>query len=137
MRRALGRKRKVLRLQRRVGFEADEVAPVAQVKERGFSGANWTALQSILLEINRAEMFAIAAVLPLDLDRRTALAFEIDLAEEVAAVFTLNGTLPRSEKSSFVFGAKYSHVGSSLCRRVTVQVVLGTKHDMLMGEIRD
>jgi hypothetical protein len=81
-------------------------------------------------------VFAVATVLPLDLDGRSTLAFEIELAEEVAAVFTLNGTLPRSEKSSFVFRAEYSHFASSLQRRVTVQVVLGTKHDMLMGEIR-
>jgi hypothetical protein len=79
-------------------------------------------------------VFAIAAVLPLDLDRRPALAFKVDLAEEVAAVFTLNGTLPRSEKSSFVFGAEYSHFRSSLQRRVTVQVVPGSKHDMVGGE---
>ena len=130
MRRALGRERKVLGLQRSVGFEADDVALVAQVKERAFSGADRTALQIILVEINRAEVFAIAAVLPLDLDRRLALAFEVDLAEKVAAVFTLNGILPRSEESSFVFGAEYSHFRSSLQRRVTVQVVLGTKHDI-------
>jgi hypothetical protein len=78
-------------------------------------------------------VFAVATVLPLDLDWRSTLAFEIKLAEEVAAVFTLNGTLPRSEKSSFVFRAEYSHFASSLQRRVTVQVVLGTKHDMLCG----
>jgi hypothetical protein len=78
-------------------------------------------------------VFTVTTVLPLDLDWRSALAFEIELAEEVAAVFTLNGTLPRSEKSSFVFRAEYSHFASSLQRRVTVLVVPGTKHDMLFG----
>ena len=78
-------------------------------------------------------MFAVTTVLPLDLNWRSTLALEIKLAEEVAAVFTLDGTLPRGEKSSFVFRAEYSHFASSLQRRVTVQVVLGTKHDMLVG----
>src|SRR5215213_11762111 len=109
------------------------MATIAQVKKRAFSCADWAALQSILVKFNWAEVFTVATVLPLDLDWRFALAFEVDLAEEVAAVFTLNGTLPRSEKSSFVFGAEYSHFRSSLQRRVTVQVVLGTKHDMCWG----
>ena len=134
LRRALGRKREILRLQRRVGFKADDVAVLAQIKERAFPGTDWTALQGILVKINRAEVFAITAVLPLDLDRRPALALEVDLAEEVAAVFTLNGTLPRGEKSSFVFGAEYSHFRSSLQRRVTVQVVPCSKHDMVGGD---
>jgi hypothetical protein len=78
-------------------------------------------------------VFAVAAVLPLDLDWRLALTFEVDLAKQVTAIFTLDGILPRSEKSSFVFGAEYSHVRSSLQRRVTVQVVPGTQHVMLSG----
>ena len=78
-------------------------------------------------------MLAVAAILPLQFDRRLRLALEVDLAEKVTAVLTLNGTLARGEKSSFVFGAKYSHVASSLYRRVTVQVVLGTKHDIAVG----
>ena len=94
-------------------------------------------MQAVLIETDGTEVLAVTTVLPLEFDWRLRLAFEIDLAEKVTAVFTLNGTLARGEKSSFVFGAKYSHVGSSLCRRVTVQVVLGTKHDMLLGEIRD
>jgi hypothetical protein len=87
-------------------------------------------LQAVLVEIYRAEVFAIAAVLPLELDRGFSLTLEVDLAEQVAAILTLDGTLARSEKSSFVFGAKYSHFRSSLQRRVTVHVVLGTKHDI-------
>jgi len=86
-------------------------------------------LQAVLIEIHGAEVLAVAAILPLQFDRRLRLALKVDLAEKVTAIFTLDGTLARGEKSSFVFGAKYSHVASSLYRRVTVQVVLGTKHD--------
>jgi hypothetical protein len=90
-------------------------------------------LQTVLIEIYRAEVFAVAAVLPLDFSRGVDLTFEVNLAEQVAAIFTFNGILPRSEKSSFVFGAEYSHFRSSLQRRVTVQVVLGTKHVIAVG----
>ena len=76
-------------------------------------------------------MFAVAAVLPLELDGSVGLTLEVDLAEQVAAILTLDRTLARSEESSFVFGAKYSHFRSSLQRRVTVQVVLGAKHDIV------
>jgi hypothetical protein len=88
-------------------------------------------LQAVLIEIYWAEVFAIAAVLPLEFDRSVRLTFEIDLAEQVSAILTLDRTLARSEESSFVFGAKYSHFRSSLQRRVTVQVVLGAKHDIV------
>jgi len=82
-------------------------------------------LQAVLVEIYGAEVFAIAAVLPLEFDRSIGLTFEVDLAEQMAAIRTLDGTLARGEESSFVFGAKYSHFRSSLQRRVTVQVVPG------------
>jgi hypothetical protein len=88
-------------------------------------------LQAVLIEIYWAEVFAIAAVLPLEFDRSVRLTFEIDLAEQVSAILTLDGTLARSEESSFVFGAKYSHFRSSLQRRMTVQVVCGTKHEIV------
>jgi hypothetical protein len=90
-------------------------------------------LQTVLIEIYGAEVFTIAAVLPLELDRSVGEALEVDFAEQVAAILTLDGTLARSEESSFVFGAKYSHFRSSLQRRVTVQVVSGTKHDRCNG----
>jgi len=77
-------------------------------------------LQTVLIEIYGAEVFAIAAVLPLELDGSVGLTFEVDLAQQMAAILTLDGTLARSEESSFVFGAKYSHFRSSLQRRVTV-----------------
>ena len=82
-------------------------------------------------------MLAVAAVLPLDFDRSPGLSFEVNLSEQVAAIFTLDGILPRSEESSFVFRAEYSHFRSSNQRRMTVQVVLGAKHVMMMGEITD
>ena len=74
-------------------------------------------------------MLAVAAILPPELDWGDSLAFKINLAEQMTAIFTLDGTLSRSEESSLVFGAEYSHFRCSLQRQVTVQVVLGTKHD--------
>jgi hypothetical protein len=77
-------------------------------------------LQAVLIEDHRAEVFAVAAILPLDFDRRICLTLEIDLAEDVTAILTLDWILPRSEESFFVFGAEYSHVRSSLQGRMTV-----------------
>jgi len=45
---------------------------------------------------------------------------EIQLAQYVTTVFALDGTLPRSEESSLVFEAKYSHFRSSLWRWVAI-----------------
>src|SRR3982751_4148329 len=75
-------------------------------------------------------MFAVTAVLPLQFNRSHSLAFEVEDSEKVTAVVTLDGTLSRSEESSFVLRTEYSHLGSSLDGQMTVQVVLGTKHDM-------
>ena len=93
-------------------------------------------MQAILVEIYRAEVLAVAAILPLDLGRGNGSAFKIDLAEQMTAILTLDRTLSRSEESSFVFRAEYSHFGCSLQRQVTVQVVLGTKHDIGVGGLR-
>ena len=109
------------------------MAAIAQVKKRAPARADRATLQAVVLEIYGAEVFAVTAVLPQDVEQRLAFALKIDLAEDVAAVFTPDRTLPGSEESSFVFRAKYSHFGSSLQRRVTVQVVLGTKHVMMPG----
>ena len=84
----------------------------------------------MLIEVDGAEVFAIAAVLPLEFDRSVGLPFEVDLAQQMAAILTLDRALARSEKSSLVFRTEYSHSRSSLQRRVTVQVVLGAKHDI-------
>jgi hypothetical protein len=83
-------------------------------------------LQAILVEIYRAKVLAVAAILPLEIDRGCGQAFEIHLAEQVTAILTLDRALSRSEESSLVFWAEYSHFGCSLQRQVTVQVVLGT-----------
>jgi hypothetical protein len=93
-------------------------------------------LQAVLIEVDGAEVFAIAAVLPLELDRSVGLPFEVDLAQQMAAILTLDRALARSEKSSLVFRAKYSHFRSSLQRRITVQVVLGAKHVICVGGLR-
>ena len=78
-------------------------------------------------------MFAVAAVLPLELDWRPGLTLKVDLTQQVTPVLTLDGTLPGSKKSFFVFRTEYSHFRSSLQRRVTVQVVLRTQHVMALG----
>jgi hypothetical protein len=108
------REREILGLQGRVGLEANDVATIAQVQERGFARAYGAALQTVLIELHGTEMFAVAAVLPLDFDWSLALTFEVHLTQQMAAIFTLNWTLPRSEKSSFVFRTEYSHFRSSL-----------------------
>ena len=104
----------VLGLERRVRLEADHVAAVAQVKERASACADGAALQAVLVEIDGAKMFAVTAVLPLQFNRGRGLAFEIDGAKQVAAILTLDRTLSRSEKSSFVLRTEYSHFRSSL-----------------------
>jgi hypothetical protein len=109
------------------------VAAIAQVEERASACAYRASLQTVLVEIYGAEVLAVAAVLPLDLDWRLRLAFEVDFSQQVAAIFTLDGILARSEESSFVFRAEYSHFRSSLQRRVTIQVVLRAKHVMAVG----
>jgi len=90
------------------------MAAIAQVKERASARAHRTALQAKLIEIDRAEVFAVAAVLPLDFDWSFAQPFEVHLTQQMAAIFTLDWTLPRSEESSFVFRTEYSHFRSSL-----------------------
>jgi hypothetical protein len=67
-----------------------------------------------LIEICGTEVLAVATVLPLDLDRGAGAAFEVDFAEHMAAILTLDGTLARSKEPSFVFWTKYSHFRSSL-----------------------
>jgi hypothetical protein len=67
-----------------------------------------------LIEIDRAEVFAVTAILPLQINWCGSPAFKINLTKKMTAVFTLDGTLSRGEKSSFVLGTEYSHVRSSL-----------------------
>jgi hypothetical protein len=134
LRHTLGRECEVLCLKWRIRLETDDVAAVAKVQERASAGADGAALQTVLVKIDGAEVFAVTTVLPLRFGRRRSLAFKIDLAEEVTAILTLDRTLSRGEESSFVFGTEYSHFGSSLQGRVTVQVVLGAKHEIVLGE---
>jgi hypothetical protein len=133
LRHAFGVQREVFRLKGRVRLEADDVTTVAQVNERALAGANRAALMAVLVKIDGAEVFTIAAVLPLQIDWGRGQALEIDLAEKVSAILTLDGILPGREEPFFVLGTEYSHFRGSLQRQVTVQVVLGTKHDIDVG----
>jgi len=101
-------------LERSVGFEANRIAPIAQIEYRTSSRANRAAFQAILIEIYWAKMLAVTAVLPLKLNWSIGLAGEIQLPQYVTFVFTLDGRLPWSEKTSFVLGTKYSHFRYSL-----------------------
>ena len=112
--RSVGCEREILRLDRRVGFEADRVAPIAQIEHRTATRADRTPFQAILLNIYRAKMLAVAAVLPLKLSWILGLAVEIQLAQYVTLIFTLDRRLSRREESSFVLGAKNSHFPYSL-----------------------
>jgi hypothetical protein len=58
--------------------------------------ADRTPVQAILLNIYRAKMLAVAAVLPLKLKRQFSLTLEIQLAQYVTSISTLDGTLPGS-----------------------------------------
>ena len=107
-------------MERRIRLKTDDVAAITQVQERAFASANGTTLEAKLVEIDGAEVFAVAAVLPLDFYWRLGLALKVDFTEQVAPVLTLDGALPRSEESSLVFRAEYSHFRSSLQRRMTV-----------------
>jgi hypothetical protein len=97
-----------------VGFEANGIASVAHIQHRTSSRANRTAFKAILIEIYRAKVLAVAAVLPLKLNWILGLAVEIQLAQYVTLIFTLDRRLSRSEESSFVLGAKNSHFPYSL-----------------------
>jgi hypothetical protein len=79
-----------------------------------------------MVEIDRAKVFAVTAVLPSDLNGMFALTLEIKFAKEVAAVFTLDRALARREEASFVLMTKYSHFRGPFKRWMTVQVVSGS-----------
>jgi hypothetical protein len=59
-------------------------------------------------------VLAVAAVLPKDLSRDAGFALEVECAEDMSSIFTLDGALARSEESSFVLGTEYSHFRCSL-----------------------
>jgi hypothetical protein len=66
------------------------------------------------LEVDRAKVLAVAAVLPKDLGRNAAFTFEIDVAQNVTTILARDWALPRSEETSLVFWTEYSHVRGSL-----------------------
>ena len=110
-RHTLGIYREVFSLQRSIGLEANRVAATTQVNERASTGANWTALQTLLIEPYRAKVLAITAILPPHLDWRSGLAFKIQFPQNMAAILTLDRALSRSKETLFVFWAEYSHSG--------------------------
>jgi len=110
--RAFGRKGEILGSERRVGFEAHDAAAVAEVESGSFSIADRAALQAVVVEVDQREVLAVAAVLPLKLEG-LSFAGEIELAEHVPTILTLDGALAGGEKASLVFGTEYSHGRSS------------------------
>jgi hypothetical protein len=66
----------------------------------------------VVVEVDQREVLAVAAVLPLKLE---SLSFtsEIELAEHVPTILTLDGALAGGEEASLVFGTEYSHGRSS------------------------
>jgi hypothetical protein len=68
----------------------------------------------MLIEVDQGKMLTVAAVLPLQRERAVGLAREIQLAEDMAAILTLDRALARSEEASFVFGTENSHCRCSL-----------------------
>jgi hypothetical protein len=62
-----------------------------------------------MAEIYWAEMFAIAAILPLNLHGCFGRTEEIQFAQDVTATFALDRGLPGSEESFVVLATEYSH----------------------------
>jgi hypothetical protein len=79
MRDAFSRQREIFCLKRRTGFEGDDAALVAQKEGRGPPGANGAALLPGVFKIRKAEVFAVAAVLPLELKGRLGVAVKVQL----------------------------------------------------------
>ena len=73
-------------------------------------------------------MFAVAAVLPLQLNLRTVSAGKVQFAQNVTAVFTLDRILSRGEESSFVLRTKYSHFACSLRGCFRLQAITCSTH---------
>jgi hypothetical protein len=70
-------------------------------------------------------VFAVATVLPLELEAGGTKTGKVQLAKDVTSVFAFDGTLSRCEKALLVFWTKYSHCGCSLRRRMAVQANAG------------
>jgi hypothetical protein len=78
------------------------------------SRADRTSLEATTFEVDRAEVLAVAAVLPKDLGGNATFTFEVDVAEDVTTILTLDWALPRSEETALVFWTEYSHFRGSL-----------------------
>ena len=90
------------------------MALVAKVKLRTAPGADRATLQALPVKVDRTKVFAVAAVLPSDLNGGFAQTFEIKFAKQVDAILSFDRALARREEASFVLGTKYSHLRSSL-----------------------
>jgi hypothetical protein len=106
-------------------------------------------VETVYVEIYQAKVFAVAAVLPLELKAGCTPPREVQFAEDVTAVFAFDGTLSGCEKALLVFWTKYSHCGCSLRRRVAInanavasavqdivrKAVLCSKHKRLVSDV--
>jgi len=79
--RTFGCEGEIFCLERSIGFEADDIASIAQIEHGTSSRTDGTTFQAIPIEIYRTKMLAIAAVLPLKLNRSFGLTFQIQLAQ--------------------------------------------------------
>jgi len=68
----------------------------------------------MLPNIYGAKMFAVAAVLPSQINWSFGRSVEVQLAQYVTFIFTLDGRLSWTEESSLMLGTKYSHFRYSL-----------------------
>jgi hypothetical protein len=113
--------REILIWYRRDRFEAQGKATITDEYVRTTARANRASLQTVFVEIDQTEMFAVAAVLPLKLEGRVAVVLvlffvpsEIQLAQNMAFVLALKRSLAWCEETLLVFGAEYSHCRYSL-----------------------
>ena len=114
MRNAVFFDREILVWDRRDRFEAQGEATITDEYVRTTARANRASLQTVFVEIDQTEMFAVAAVLPANFNRTVAHSFKVKFTQEVPTILTFYGALARSEEASFVLGTEYSHICSSL-----------------------
>jgi hypothetical protein len=78
---AFGRECEVLDVQRRIRFEGDDVTLIAQVELRTAPCTDCASGEAELVEVDRAEVLAIATILPSNRNGMFAETFEIKLTE--------------------------------------------------------
>ena len=74
-------------------------------------------MQSVVFKVDDTKVFTVAAVLPLKMECRVALAMlsrEIKFAEDMTSILALDWTLSWREEAAFVFMTEYSHCRRSL-----------------------